>query len=107
MSYLGSIGSVMVGSGLQEAVAVCCGSNTVNHMLSGKAISCAVREFFLVDGALSVLLLENLMPDAYALADPWGGAKGVIVPPPDDLQNLLPDTIFGLRQRPWLCPRPH
>jgi len=52
MSYIGSIGFVMVGSGLEEAVAVCYGSNTVNHMLSGKAISCAVREFFLVDGAL-------------------------------------------------------
>ena len=66
MSYIGSIGSVMAGSGLEEALAVCYGSNTVTHMLSGKAISRALRGFFLVDGALSVLLLENLMPDADA-----------------------------------------
>ena len=50
----------MAGSGLEEAGAVCCGSNTVTHMLSGKAISCALRGFFFVDGALSVFLLENL-----------------------------------------------
>ena len=65
----------MAGSGLEEAGAIWCGSNTVTHMLSGKAISCALRGFFLVDGALSVFLLENLMPDADAVADPWGGVK--------------------------------
>ena len=72
MSYIGSIRSVMATSGLEEAVAVCYGSNTVTHMLSGKAISCAQRGFFLVHGALSVLLFENLMPDADAVVDPRG-----------------------------------
>ena len=71
----------MAGSGLEEAGAICCGSNSVTHMLSGKAISCALRGFFLADGALSVFLLENLMPDADAVADPWGGVKGVIASP--------------------------
>jgi len=71
----------MAGLGLEEAGAVCCGSNTVTHMPSGKAISCALCGFFLVDGALSVFLLENLMPDADAVADPWGGVKRVIAFP--------------------------
>jgi len=60
----------MAGLGLEEAGAVCCGSNTVTHMPSRKAISCVLYGFFLVDGALSVFLLENLMPDADAVADP-------------------------------------
>ena len=71
----------MAGSGLEEPGTICCGSNTVTHMLSGKAISCALHGFFLVDGALSVFLLENLMPDADAVADPRGRVKAVIASP--------------------------
>jgi len=80
----------MAGSGLEEAGAICCGLNTVTHMLSEKSISCALHGFFLVDGALSLFLLENLMPDADTVADPWGGVKAVIASPsPRGLAKLV------------------
>jgi hypothetical protein len=58
MSYLGSLGSVMLGSGLTEVLQTCFGPNTVGHMMSGKAVSKAVRGHFLVDGSLTILLLK-------------------------------------------------
>ena len=42
MSYLGSVGSVMAGSGLAEVLECCYGPNTVQHMLTGKAVSRAI-----------------------------------------------------------------
>lgn len=53
MSYLGSLGGVMSGSGLSEVLHTCYGSNTVVQMLSGKAVSRAVRGHFLVEAALT------------------------------------------------------
>ena len=42
MSFAGSIGSLMSGSGLAESLETCYGKNTVKHMLSGKAIARAL-----------------------------------------------------------------
>jgi len=52
MSFIGSIGSVMKGSGLEEALETAYGHNSVTHMISGKAISRALRGHFLVEAAL-------------------------------------------------------
>ena len=46
MSFIGSIGSVMKGSGLEEALETVYGPNSVTHMISGKAISRALRGHF-------------------------------------------------------------
>jgi len=54
-------------------------------MLSGKAIFCALRGFLLVDGALECSFVREPYARcliAYALADPWGDAKGAIAPSP-------------------------
>ena len=59
MSFLGSIGNLMAGSGLQEVLQVVYASNTVNHMLSGKAVSRALRGHLLVDAALHTILLVD------------------------------------------------
>ncbi|GFS26848.1 hypothetical protein ElyMa_007067800 [Elysia marginata] len=56
MSFLGAIGKIMAGSGLEEVLQVVYGSNTVTHMLSGKAISRAIRGHLLVDAALNAML---------------------------------------------------
>ena len=56
MSFLGSIGHIMAGSGLQELLELVYAQNAVGHMLSGKAISRAVRGHLLVDSALNALL---------------------------------------------------
>ena len=49
MSFLGSIGHLMAGSGLQELLEVVFTGNAVRHILTGKAISRAVRGHMLVD----------------------------------------------------------
>ena len=59
MSFLGSIGYLMAGSGLQEVLEVVYARNAVKHMLSGKAISRAVRGHLLVDAALNTILVAN------------------------------------------------
>ena len=59
MSYLGSLGSIMDGSGLSEVLQSCYGPNAVTHMLTGKAVERAVRGHFLIESALHVLLMKD------------------------------------------------
>jgi len=59
MSFLGSIGSIMDGSGLSDAMQCCYGPNAVTHIISGKAVERAVRAHFLTESALFALLLED------------------------------------------------
>ena len=58
MSFLGSIGHLMAGSGLQALLEVGFTGNAVRHMLTGKAISRAVRGHMLVDAALNTILVS-------------------------------------------------
>ena len=59
MSFLGSMGHLMAGSGLQEVLEVIYADNAVQHILSGKAISRAVRAHLLVDNVLNAMLLSS------------------------------------------------
>ena len=59
MSFLGSIGHLMAGSGLQELLETVYASNSVKHMLSGKAITRAIRGHLHVYGALNTMLVAN------------------------------------------------
>ena len=59
MSFLGSIGHLMAGSGLQDVLESFYASNTVVHMLSGKAIARAIRGRFMVDVVLNALILAS------------------------------------------------
>ena len=49
----------MAGSGLQDVLESFYASNTVVHMLSGKAIARAIRGHFMVDAVLNALLLAS------------------------------------------------
>ena len=60
---MGSIGTMMKGSGLEEALDSVYGTNTVTYMLSGKAFSRALRGDFLIEAALTNKLLIKLWPD--------------------------------------------
>ena len=51
MSFLGSIGEVMKGSGLEDALEELYGKSRVLHLISGKAVSRALRGHFLVESA--------------------------------------------------------
>lgn len=66
MSFLGSIGHLMTGTGLQECLETVYAPNSVIHMLSGKSIQRAIRGHFLVDTALNALITkkaETMFPE--------------------------------------------
>lgn len=63
MSFLGSLGHLMGGSGLRELMETVYAPNACDHILSGKAISRAVRAHLLVDGALNALLHSEALDE--------------------------------------------
>ena len=62
MSFVGSVGFSMKGSGLEKVFETDYGKNTV--MFSGKAISKALRFYFLVDTALRMKLTKYLLQES-------------------------------------------
>ncbi|KAK3108216.1 hypothetical protein FSP39_003394 [Pinctada imbricata] len=60
MSFLGAIGHIMAGSGLEELLETVYAPNAVKHMLSGKAVSRALRGHFLVESALNSLIIQKV-----------------------------------------------
>ena len=61
MSYVGSFKCIMAESGLREAIETVYAPKSVDHILSGKAISRAIRSHTLVDAALNGLLLSETL----------------------------------------------
>ena len=57
MSFVGCKGHLMANTGLREALESIYAKNSVDHMMSGKAISRALRGHFIVDAVLTGLLL--------------------------------------------------
>ncbi len=60
MSFLGCIGHIMTGTSRQELLECLYANNTVDHMLSGKAISRAVRGHLLVSGTLNTMFMSEV-----------------------------------------------
>lgn len=63
MSFVGSIGHIMDGSGLRDVLELMYASNTVPHLLSGKAITRAIRAHVIIESALFVELNRNIFLD--------------------------------------------
>ncbi|XP_046554574.1 uncharacterized protein LOC124263891 [Haliotis rubra] len=61
MSFLGSIGSLMAGSGLKEAIVQVYAEGSAEQMLSGKAVTRAVRAHRLVDAALNTIATAQML----------------------------------------------
>ncbi|CAC5413385.1 unnamed protein product [Mytilus coruscus] len=61
MSFLGCIGHTMQSSGLYELLKNIYASNTIEHMMSGKSVSRAVRGHNIIDCALYILLLSIMI----------------------------------------------
>ena len=63
MSYMGSIGFIMRGSGIETLLGTVYAQNTIiyyiDHMISGHAYARALRGHFLVCAALNALMLEE------------------------------------------------
>jgi hypothetical protein len=62
LSYLGSVGTLMRGSGLEEILSVLYGKNVVEQILQGRDYERAVRGHLIVYTALSCLLTNVLLP---------------------------------------------
>ena len=63
MNFMGAIGSNMRGSGLEEVFEIIYGKKTVEHVMTGKAYMRAMRGHTLVTGALSLIVMQNLIPN--------------------------------------------
>ena len=61
MSFLDSMGHLMAGSGIKELFEMIYSPKAVEQIMSGKAISRAVREHLLLDALLNGLLLSKSM----------------------------------------------
>ena len=61
MSFIVSIGHLMVESGLKELLELIYVPNAVEHILNGKAIARAVRAHLLVDAVLNTLILSKVL----------------------------------------------
>ncbi|CAC5369344.1 unnamed protein product [Mytilus coruscus] len=61
MSFLRCICHTMQSSGLYELLENIYASNTIEHMMSGKSVSRAVRRHNIIDCALYILLLSKMM----------------------------------------------
>ncbi|KAE8743265.1 hypothetical protein FOCC_FOCC011145 [Frankliniella occidentalis] len=60
MSFMGSVGNVMSGSGVEDLWATVYAKNTVQHISSGKAYSRAVRAHFLTQTALLGIVFQQV-----------------------------------------------
>lgn len=59
MSFLGCVGHIMAGSGLEEILQIFYACNAVKHMLTGKAFARAVRGHFIVYASLCTIIAEE------------------------------------------------
>ena len=64
MSFLGSVGYVMRGSGLESVLRVIYGESTVEHALTGKVYARAVRAHFLIRSGHIKFLISFLSESA-------------------------------------------
>ena len=63
LSFMGSIGVIMAGSGLEEMWETVCAKNSVVHMMNGRAYVRGIRAHFISQSALATLLLGSSTAD--------------------------------------------
>ena len=63
MSFLGSVGNLMKGSGIEEFFSEVYAEHTVTHMIAGKAESRALRAHFLTESTLTTILINMLVEE--------------------------------------------
>lgn len=85
MNFLGSIGYLMSGSGIQEILELVYAPNTVTHILSGKAVARAKRAHFLLDTILNALL-NDAIKESLEDCDEWNSLI-------DKTGNLFDDLL--------------
>ena len=118
MNFMGAIGHIMKGSGLEDVLSQIYGTNTVDHVLNGKAYARAIRGHIIVHDALTQLLLaqihshdtnsdsymtcqlESLQSLGKAYSDLWSGKstmKDWDTPLCEQLQSII-DNLNALKK---------
>jgi len=59
MYFIGRIGHLMSGSGLQDAIETVYASTAVTHIMAGKAIQRAVRADWWIPTLISMTVIQN------------------------------------------------
>ena len=78
MSFAGSLGSIMSGSGISDALKTVYGKVVVNNILSGKAIARSLRAHFMLESVLTNKLMSNVFPKgAKSVASGTGNRRNV------------------------------
>ena len=57
LSFMGSIGAIMAGSGLEAIWETVCAKNSVVHTMNGRAYAIGIRAHLMSQSALATLLL--------------------------------------------------
>ena len=102
MSFLGAIGQLMSSSGLQQLLETIYADHTVPHMISGKAISRAIRGHLLVSAVLHAMIVSDIY-DCPISVEPSDSQDGpnllMIIKSESKLSNLslLFDLTFSER----------
>ena len=63
--FLGSIGTLMKGSGISEALQTVYGKNAVEYLMIGKAATRAIRGHFITSSALFTKFLSPIFPASF------------------------------------------
>ena len=61
MNILGAIGHLMNGSGIRNLREAIYRENTVNYILTGKAVDRAVRSYMLLDNCLNYIIIDKIL----------------------------------------------
>ncbi|KAG1664676.1 Kinase D-interacting substrate [Nymphon striatum] len=73
MSFLGSVGTSMEGSGISECLQMVYGENAVVHILSGKAVSRALRAHFLLQSSLMLKIIASIIQEQHVSEEDLAG----------------------------------
>ena len=61
MNVLDAIGHLLNGSGIRNLLEVIYGEDAVTHILTGKAVDCAVRSYMLLDNCLNYIIIDKIL----------------------------------------------
>ena len=88
-SFIGSIGHLMAGLGLQELLETIYANNAFTHMLTGKAVQRAFRRLLPLDSAVSAMIVS----DEFNVKAPCIAPAQDITEMEDESSTALPDQI--------------
>ena len=90
MSYMESVGTLMKGSGLEEALTTCYGSNTVENMITGKA----------GEGYADIFIVERILQEAtHSIVDVVAQDTDILIILIHHRDNSKNDFFFNTEKR--------